>query len=93
LATEDPSTQKPSGGDSGNWQQQAAQATELPIVLVAAMLVGGGMGYVLDRLLHTGPWLMIILGVLGFGVGVRDVIRRTGKPNAPRKNGNTATKP
>jgi ATP synthase protein I len=70
-------------------RQQFAQATELPIALVAAMLVGGGMGYLLDRLLHTTPWLMIGLGVVGFSVGVRDVIRRVSKPGQSGKNGNS----
>jgi ATP synthase protein I len=62
-----------------NEQIQSASALELPLVLVIAMMVGGGAGYFLDRWLHTFPWLMIILGFVGFGTGVRDVIRRTGK--------------
>jgi ATP synthase protein I len=83
----------PSGKDSNNWQNQYGQAMDLPITLVAAMVVGGGMGYLLDRLLHTGPWLMIGLGVVGFGVGMRDLIRRLTKNSASGKNGNAATKP
>ena len=55
---------------------QYATALELPIVLVAAIVVGGGFGYLLDRWLHTKPILTLILGTLGFYAGVRDVLRR-----------------
>jgi len=79
LATENPSS--PPQSDPGNsqdqkWKRQSASATELPFVLVVAMLVGGGIGYFLDRWLHTRPWLMLFFGVIGFGTGIRDVLRR-----------------
>jgi len=51
-------------------------AMELPFVLVAAVVVGGLIGYFLDRWLHTKPWLLILFGVIGFYAGVRDVLRR-----------------
>jgi len=80
LATENPSS--PPQSDPGNssqeqkWRRQSASATELPFVLVIAMLVGGGFGYLLDRWLHTRPWMMLLFGVIGFGTGMRDVLRR-----------------
>jgi len=49
---------------------------ELPFTLVAAVLVGGALGYFLDRWLHTKPILMLVLGGVGFFAGVREVIRR-----------------
>jgi F0F1-type ATP synthase assembly protein I len=55
---------------------QFATALELPIVLVAAIVVGGFFGYLLDRWLHTKPIITLILGTLGFYVGVRDVLQR-----------------
>jgi len=45
-------------------------------VLVAAVAVGGLIGYFLDRWLHTKPVLMLVLGFLGFFGGLRDVLRR-----------------
>ena len=50
--------------------------TELPFVMVSAIVVGGVFGYFLDRWLHTKPVLMLILGGVGFYAGVRDVLRR-----------------
>jgi ATP synthase protein I len=61
--------------DSSN---QAAIAMELPFVLVSAMVVGGLLGYLLDRWLHTKPIFLLILGGIGFFAGVRDVLRRVG---------------
>jgi ATP synthase protein I len=61
--------------DSSN---QAAIALELPFVLVSAMVVGGLLGYFLDRWLHTKPIFLLILGGIGFFAGVRDVLRRVG---------------
>lgn len=55
---------------------QTALAFELPFTLAGAILAGGVAGYFLDQWLHTGHWLMFILGGLGFVGGVREVLRR-----------------
>lgn len=80
MATEDPAApsspppRKRPASDSAS--AQFANALELPIVLVSAIVVGGVMGYFLDRWLHTKPILTLLLGALGFYAGVRDVLRR-----------------
>ncbi|HYL10938.1 MAG TPA: AtpZ/AtpI family protein [Candidatus Acidoferrales bacterium] len=51
-------------------------AMELPFILVASILVGGGLGYVLDKKLGTTPAFVLLLGILGFGAGMWDIIRR-----------------
>jgi len=43
---------------------------------VGAIVVGGGLGFLLDRWLHTKPWLMIVGGALGFAAGLRDMLAR-----------------
>ena len=55
---------------------QVAVAMELPFTLVGAVVFAGLLGYFLDRWLHTGPWLMLAFGALGFIAGVREVLRR-----------------
>jgi F0F1-type ATP synthase assembly protein I len=68
--------------------RQLSLAMELPFVLVAAVLVGGGAGYFLDRWLRTGPWLMLLLGVLGFAGGMRELLRRLNREEErENKNG------
>ena len=60
----------------GNGLTQVAMAMELPIIMIACVVIAGGAGYLLDRWLHTSPLLTLILGFLGFGAGVWDIIRR-----------------
>ena len=58
------------------FSRQFAMAMELPFIMVCAIIVGGLVGYFLDRWLHTKPFLMLVLGFLGFFAGLRDVLRR-----------------
>lgn len=58
------------------YSRQAAMAMELPFTMVGAVVVGGLVGYFLDKWLHTEPWLMAAFGAIGFVGGVREVIRR-----------------
>jgi ATP synthase protein I len=71
LAFEDPSNGKGPGGTI----KQAALAFELPIMLIAPALVGGGIGFFLDRWLHTKPIFLLVLGLLGVGIGIRDAVK------------------
>lgn len=61
---------------------KSALAMELPFTIVGAVVVGGLIGYGLDKWLHTDPWLMVVFGALGFAGGLLEVIRRL----APGKN-------
>ena len=63
----------------GSAARQMAMATELPFVIVSGTAVGGFIGYLLDRWWHTKPWMLVVLGFVGFFIGVRDVLRRMGK--------------
>ena len=49
---------------------------ELPFILVAGVLVGGGLGHLVDRWLHKDSLFTLILGGLGFVAGIREVLRR-----------------
>ena len=64
---------------AASFSRQFAIAKELPFSLVSAVVVGGMIGFFLDRWLHTAPYLMLGFGFLGFFGGLRDVLRRTGK--------------
>ena len=43
--------------------------------LIAGVMVGGAIGYFLDRWLGTVPWLMVVFLALGFAAGMMNVIR------------------
>ena len=61
---------------SADFASQPALALELPFTFVGAIVVGGAIGFFLDRWLRTSPWLMLVFGGLGFYAGIREVIRR-----------------
>lgn len=69
------------------YSRQFGMVMELPFALVSAILVGGAMGYFLDKWLGTSPFLLLILGGMGFYAGLREVMRRLdhaqGKPSQP----------
>ena len=50
-------------------------ALRVGIELVAALIVGVGMGLLLDSWLGTGPWLLIVFFVLGAAAGMLNVYR------------------
>jgi ATP synthase protein I len=49
---------------------------------VAAIIVGAGLGWIIDSLLPTRPWATVILLLLGFAAGVLNVVRATAQMNA-----------
>jgi ATP synthase protein I len=48
----------------------------------AAIIVGAGLGYLIDMVLPTRPWAMVVLLLLGFAAGVLNVVRATKEMNA-----------
>lgn len=48
----------------------------------AAILVGSGIGYFLDQWLGTGPWIMLVMLLIGFAAGIMNVIRAVAEMNA-----------
>lgn len=65
--------------------KQLALAGELPFLVAGGALIGGLIGYALDRWLHTSPYLMIVAGIAGFSAAVWDMLRRLQKssPKVP----------
>jgi F0F1-type ATP synthase assembly protein I len=55
---------------------QFGLAMELPFVFVAAVGLGGAIGYFLDHWLHTKVIFLLVFGGLGFFAGLREILRR-----------------
>jgi ATP synthase protein I len=70
-------------------------ALRIGVELVGALIVGVGIGILLDRWLGTTPWLMLVFVVLGAAAGLLNVYRTaTGlgqgvgyRPSGTKKNG------
>ena len=58
-----------------NTLRQIALAVELPFLLVGPAVILGAVGYFLDRWLHTKPWIMLVLGLGGVALGLRDTLK------------------
>ena len=59
--------------------KQLLQASSVGINLVLSTFVGLAMGYGLDSLFHTSPWLTIIFLLLGIIAGFRELFRMARK--------------
>jgi len=70
--------------ENGNGPRQATDASgfargfRLSTELVAGVLVGAGLGWLLDRWLGISPWGLIVFLLLGFAAGVLNVMRAAG---------------
>lgn len=56
--------------------KESALAMELPFTIVGAIVLAGFLGYLVDRWLHTWPWLAVVGGALGFAASLIDIARR-----------------
>lgn len=54
------------------------QALKLSSEFIAGIVVGVGIGWMIDRLAGTSPWGLIVFLLLGFCAGVLNVLRSAG---------------
>jgi ATP synthase protein I len=75
-------TNRPSENGSGPRQtadvSAIARGFRLSTELVAGVLVGAVIGWLLDRWLGISPWGLIVFLLLGFAAGVLNVMRAAG---------------
>ena len=49
---------------------------DLPFILIGSIVIGGGIGYFLDKEFGTSPLFILLLGLAGFAGGMFELIRR-----------------
>ena len=64
-----------------------ARGFRLSSELVAGVLVGAGLGWLIDRWLGISPWGLIVFLLLGFAAGVLNVMRSAGVVAGPARGG------
>src|ERR1700758_5540849 len=72
-----------SGAQRATTASGYAKGFRLSSELVAGVLVGAGIGWVLDRWIGLSPWGLIVFLLLGFAAGVLNVMRSAGLVASP----------
>lgn len=75
-------TPQPAHGAQGG---AMGTAFRLSADLVSAVVAGAGLGWGLDWLLGTGPWLLLLFFFLGIAAGILNVIRTANAMNAAQQ--------
>ena len=78
LATANRPSENVTGPRSAADASAIARGFRLSTELVAGVLVGALIGWLLDRWLGISPWGMIVFLLLGFAAGVLNVVRAAG---------------
>jgi F0F1-type ATP synthase assembly protein I len=56
-------------------EPESLNQSTLGLTFAFSVLVGFGIGFGLDRLFHTSPWLMLIFAALGLAAGFVNLLR------------------
>ena len=70
-----------SQGNAARDMSGLSRGLRLGSEFIAAILVGAGIGYLLDLWLKTGPWLLLVFLMVGFAAGVLNVTRSAAEMN------------
>lgn len=73
LKTQRAKAERPAS--NGSQSSDFGAAFKFAAELVVGVVVGGGLGWALDKQFGTAPWLMIVLVIMGFAAGLLNVVR------------------
>lgn len=79
---DEPEQENPKGMGAG-----LGQAMRISTELLAGLLVGGALGYGLDRFLETSPWFLLAGIGVGFAAGLRNLSRMLNRDNESSGDG------
>ena len=82
AASPPPGPQPKSEANSGGSSSAMSLGLRAGSEFVSAVIIGLGIGWVLDRTLHTNPAFLIVFFLIGVAAGVWNVIRLT-SPKRP----------
>jgi F0F1-type ATP synthase assembly protein I len=83
----------PLAGKQSDLPAQVAYYASLGFILPAAAAVGYGIGWLLDRWLHTLPILSIIFAVLGAAGGFVEILQMMKRAENRAGNNNSNARP
>lgn len=69
---------------SGSSMKGIAEGLKLASEFAAGIIVGGGIGFFIDKFAGTSPFGLIVFLMFGFAAGIRNILRSVGpKPANP----------
>ena len=74
--------------DPYGWAKRVGTLVSIPMILAVSPVVGGAIGWALDRFLGSRPVFTLILLCIGFAAGVREtwsLIRKASSEEEDRK--------
>ncbi|EAU43196.1 ATP synthase protein, subunit I [Fulvimarina pelagi HTCC2506] len=79
---------------SGSSMKGIAEGLKLASEFAAGIIVGGGIGFVIDKYAGTSPFGLIVFLMFGFAAGIRNVLRSVGpKPANPLEGRENSGRP
>jgi ATP synthase protein I len=60
-----------------------ARGLKISAELIGGVIVGGGLGWLLDKWLGTFPWLFIVFFLLGSAAGMLNIVRQAQREKTP----------
>ena len=72
--------ERESAASARGWGRAMSLGFRVVTELVAGIVVGGGIGWLLDKWLSTSPFLLILFLLLGTAGGFWNIIRATSMP-------------
>lgn len=88
----DPEQSQRAGNGTHGAGAGAGIGLRIAVDLVAGIAVGVGIGWWLDKVLETKPWLLLVFTVVGFCAGLLNVVRTANQLEARRKEEEAALK-
>lgn len=79
LAARKPAKTEPEDGRRPGGMSGMGYALRLSSEFVAGIVVGALIGWVIDEVAGTTPWGLVVFLLLGFGAGVLNVLRASGR--------------
>lgn len=78
-------------GNSASSDTGWGAAVKISSEFIGGVLVGAGIGYLLDTFAGTAPWGLIVFLMLGFAAGILNILRATGQVAEPHNRMSNST--
>jgi ATP synthase protein I len=76
---DDQQPRKRASGSMADTMRTVGPLITVGFSFVFAIVIGAGLGWYLDKLFDTAPWLFLVFFAIGVAAGIRNVYRTAGR--------------